>query len=99
MSCKVSAEQVNFMKEVRRKKRIVQGMQLGIILFLLALWELSAFWGWIDDFIFSSPSRIVKTFISLMISGDLLKHTGITLYETILSFGITTVSSIFIAML
>ncbi|MBQ4529566.1 MAG: ABC transporter permease [Lachnospiraceae bacterium] len=99
MSCKVSAEQVNFMKEVRRKKRIVQGMQLGIILFLLGVWELAAFWGWIDDFIFSSPSRIVKTFISLIISGDLLKHTGITLYETILSFGITTVSSIFIAML
>lgn len=99
MSSKVSAEQVNYVKGVKREKRIIQITQMGIIIFLLGLWELAGFLGWIDDFVFSSPSRIIKTFISLTVSGDLLKHTGITLYETILSFGITTGSSILIAML
>lgn len=74
-------------------------MQLAILLFFLGLWELAADLNWIDDFVFSSPSRIVKTCIDLSISGELLKHTGITLYETILSFLITTGGSIFIAML
>lgn len=96
---KVSAEQISYLKEVKRKKQFVLGMQLAILLFFLGLWELAADLNWIDDFVFSSPSRIVKTCIDLSISGELLKHTGITLYETILSFLITTGGSIFIAML
>ncbi len=96
---KVSAEQVNYLKGVKRKKQLVFGMQFAILLFFLGLWELAADLDWIDDFIFSSPSRIVKTCIDLSVSGELLKHTGITLYETILSFLITTGGSIFIAML
>lgn len=96
---KVSAEQISYLKEVKRKKQFVLGMQLAILLFFLGLWELAADLNWIDDFVFSSPSRIVKTCIDLSVSGELLKHTGITLYETILSFLITTGGSIFIAML
>ena len=96
---KVSAEQISYLKEVKRKKQFVLGMQLTILLFFLGLWELAADLNWIDDFVFSSPSRIVKTCIDLSVSGELLKHTGITLYETILSFLITTGGSIFIAML
>jgi NitT/TauT family transport system permease protein len=96
---KVSAEQINFLKGVKRKKRLILGMQFAILLFFLGIWEVAADLDWIDDFIFSSPSRIVKTCINLSASGELLKHTGITLYETILSFLITTGGSIFIAML
>lgn len=96
---KVSAEQISYLKEVKRKKQFVLGMQLAILLFFLGLWELAADLNWMDDFVFSSPSRIVKTCIDLSVSGELLKHTGITLYETILSFLITTGGSIFIAML
>lgn len=96
---KVSAEQISYLKEVKRKKQFVLGMQLTILLFFLGLWELAADLNWIDDFVFSSPSRIVKTCIELSVSGELLKHTGITLYETMLSFLITTGGSIFIAML
>lgn len=96
---KVSAEQVNYLKGVKRKKHFILGMQFAILVFFLGLWEVAADLDWIDDFIFSSPSRIVKTCINLSASGELLKHTGITLYETILSFLITTGGSIFIAML
>lgn len=95
----VSAQQANYLKDIKRKKRFVFGMQCIILIFLLGFWELAADLKWIDDFIFSSPSRIVKTCIDLSTSGELLKHMGITLYETILSFIITTVGSIVVAML
>lgn len=96
---KVSAEQVKFIKGVKRKKRMIVGMQMVILVCFLGLWELAADLNWIDDFIFSSPSRIVKTCIELSASGELAKHAGITLYETLLSFLITTGSSILIAMI
>lgn len=96
---KISAEQVKFIKGIKRKKRMILIMQLGIMVIFLGLWELAADLDWIDDFIFSSPSRIVKTFIELITTGELSKHVGITLYETLLSFFITTGGSIFIAMI
>lgn len=99
MNHKVSATQAAFVKSVKRRKRIVIGTQGGIFILFLLLWEIAAYADWIDDFIFSSPSRIVKTFLELMSTGDLPKHMGITLCETILSFAITTGSSILIAML
>lgn len=99
MSHKVSVTQAAFVKSVKRRKRIVIGTQGGIFILFLLLWEIAAYTDWIDAFIFSSPSRIVKTFLELMSTGDLPKHMGITLCETILSFAITTGSSILIAML
>lgn len=96
---KVSADQIKFMKGIRRKKHMIIGMQLTILVAFLGLWELAADLNWIDDFIFSSPSRIVKTGMQLSISGELAKHGGITLYETTLSFLITTGSSIIVAMI
>ena len=96
---KVSAEQINFLKSVKRRKRLIIGMQFAILMVILGLWELAADLNWIDGFIFSSPSRIVKTCIQLSASGQLAKHAGITLYETVLSFLITTGSSILIAMI
>ena len=40
----------------------------------------------IDAFFFSSPSRVVLEFLTLLKEKSLLTHTGITLYETLLSF-------------
>ena len=98
MNTKLSLTQENFMKGIKRKKQLILMAQIGIFLLFLCLWELAAYLKWIDAFIFSSPSRVIKTFVELTSTGDLPKHVGITLYETILSFGITTGSSILIAM-
>lgn len=95
---KVSAEQLNFIKNVKRKKRMITCIQFTILVIFLGIWEVAADLNWIDDFIFSSPSRIISTCIKLSASGELAKHAGITLYETLLSFIITTGSSILIAM-
>lgn len=96
---KISAEQIKFIKRLKRNKRMIIGIQFSIFVLFFLFWEIATKLNWIDDFIFSSPSRIVKTCIDLSISEELLKHMGITLYETILSFIITTGGSIVVAML
>ena len=98
MNSKLSATQIEFIEGIKRKKKVIFLSQGGIFLLFLFLWEISAYLQWIDSFIFSSPSRVAKTFMELMTTGDLPRHMGITLYETILSFAITTGSSILIAM-
>ena len=99
MEHKVSAEQIVFLDNIRRKKRNIKMAQIGIILFFLLLWQMAASLELIDDFIFSSPVRIGKTLFSLTMSGDLLKHTSITFLETVVSFSLTTVISVLAAML
>lgn len=99
MEHKVSAEQIVFLDNVRRRKRNIRLAQVGIILMFLALWQVSASLKIIDDFIFSSPVRIGKTILSLTLSGDLLKHTSITFLETVVSFTLTTIISILTAMI
>ena len=47
---------------------------------------MSARLGLIDAFIFSSPSRTVRCFLRMMQDKSILIHTGVTLYETLISF-------------
>lgn len=65
--------------------------QTVLVLGLLALWEIGARLGLINSFIFSSPSRIWSTFLTLVTGGDLFIHMGVTMSEIIISFlvGIT----------
>lgn len=42
--------------------------------------------GVINDFIFSSPLRIVRCFVSMCSDGSLFRHIWVTLYETFISF-------------
>ena len=55
--------------------------------------------GIIDDFIFSSPSRVAESLISMTMDRSLFLHTGITVAETLISFLIVTVSGILGAIL
>ena len=70
-----------------------------ILISIIVLWELFANAGIIDPFIASSPSRIVRTIISLFESGELFKHIGYTLYETVISFMLGTVLGTLISIL
>jgi len=65
----------------------------------LATWELLSYFKIIDSFFFSSPSGIVLLFIDMCKNFEIFIHTGITLYETFLSFFIVNVLSILMAIL
>lgn len=78
----ISLDRKKYLRKIRTNKFLVFVTQVGILLMILAIWEILANLKIIDSFITSQPSRILKTFMNLS-SNDLLKHLGVTLYETI----------------
>ena len=88
-----------YLKKLRLNKLFVVSMQILLLLSLIGLWELLSYTGALDSFFFSSPSRIYKTFVTLLGSGSLWTHIGITLYETIIGFLIATALGTLIAIL
>ena len=92
-----SLEQKHFIKQHKRKKYTIIIWRFIIIFIFLFSWEILVRQNIINSFLFSSPTRIIHTMISLFQNGDLLKHIGITLYEVLISFLITTILSIGIA--
>lgn len=81
----VLSEREVYLKKLQRKKRLILTAQVGLLVVLVALWEIMAQLGVIDSFITSQPSRVVKTIINLS-SNDLLMHLGVTCTETIIGF-------------
>lgn len=82
---KISIERKNYLKNIRKQKNLIRITRALIIITFFLLWELMADFGIIDSFIMSSPSRIIETILELSSNG-LLRHLGITLYETLTGF-------------
>lgn len=94
----ISNEHKKYLSGLKKHKIYVNLWRWGLLLFLLALWELSAYLGWIDAFIMSCPSRIIKTIGELLNGGSLFYHIGVTLYETVLGFILATILGSLIAV-
>lgn len=94
-----SPEHARFLKKTRRESALVISLRVSLLVLFLALWEVLAQAGVIDAFLMSCPSRICKTIGDLFRTGDLMKHIGITLYETVAGFLIATVLGTAIALL
>ena len=65
----------------------------------MTFWELGAKYGILNKFLSSSPSLVLKTIISLFKNNDLTSHILVTLYETIISFGLGTLIGILMAII
>lgn len=95
----VSAAQQAYLNGYFRRMRIVRIYQAAILVVFLALWEITTRLGILNDFIFSSPSRVIKTFISMIAEGNLLYHMGVTLGETFISFILVIVLGLLVAVI
>ena len=93
-----SAEHAVFLKKRRKKLIVIWILRIGVLSLLLGLWELVTALGWVDPFIMSSPSRIVKTIGELHRQGMLFYHIGVTLAETLVGFVIAVVLGCVIAL-
>lgn len=82
----VSGAQQVYLDGIRREKIRVNCARVLILVIFIAVWEVCAQSGIINDFIFSSPSRIMKCFVSMCADGSLFRHVWVTLYETFISF-------------
>src|SRR5690554_4294128 len=85
-----SKEHLAYLQARKRYRFRVTTAQVLLLVTFIALWELAATLRWIDPFIMSQPSRIVRTLSSLYVGGDLLTHVGITLIETVAGFTLGT---------
>ena len=94
-----SAAQRRFLKKRQQKLRTVTLVRILIFLAFLVLWEAAARLGLIDAFIFSSPSRVAETFLSMASDGSMFRHIGITLLETLISFFLVFAVSVLAAVL
>jgi len=81
-----SKEHFQYIKKIKKRKRNIFITQCSIIIIGLIIWELLAYFGIINTFLYSSPSSILKTKNNLFKESSLLSHIFITSYETILSF-------------
>lgn len=99
MNTKMSNDYKKFLKKKKTHKVLVLSCQIGILLFIIFLWEILARLQLIDTFIMSSPSRIMATIGDLYKNGNLFYHIFTTLSEAMIGFFIATIGGTFIAIL
>lgn len=95
----VSVRQREYIRKYLSNCRRIRVFQITIFILFIGIWELGADVGFFDAFVFSSPSRVVKTIYDMGKSGILFYHFGITLAETLLSFLFVNIFGITIAVL
>ncbi len=94
----ISKERKEYLKKKKRRQYMIWITQISVLVAFLVIWEVLADKKIIDSFIMSQPSRIWDTFINLG-SNDLLKHIGVTVYETVVGFLLGTGLGIMIAII
>ena len=99
MTNPISSHQQAYIDNLRKRKQFVLIIQILICVSFVLLWEVSTRLGWLNDFIFSSPSRIIFAFIDLASDGSIFHHITITLAETFLSFFIVLIAGILLSVL
>lgn len=82
----ISELQRKYMEQEQLHKRRTAVSRVMLLVLLLAIWELCARLKIIDDFIFSSPSRVLFCFYNMVLDGSIFCHMGVTLLETMISF-------------
>ena len=86
--------QEEYIEKERLHRKRVTASRFCLLVLLLAVWELCARLGIIDDFIFSSPSRVLLCFWRMVEDRSIFLHMGITLFETLVSFAIVVTAGI-----
>lgn len=92
----ISDERKKYILKTRVQKISILLIQISILVSIIIIWEWLANAKIIDSFITSQPSRILNTLMNLS-NNDLLKHIGVTCFETIVGFISGTVLGVIIA--
>lgn len=95
----VSPEYTIYLADKKKKSRQIFIWQISLLIGFIAVWELLARVGILNTFLFSSPSEVAKLFMSYIQDGSLFMHIGISVWETLLGFGIGTILGIGIAII
>ena len=94
----ISLEQKKYIRKIKLTKLLILFSQIALFVFIILIWQILADKELINTFITSSPRDIIKTLITLYQDNNLFIHIWVTIKETLISFTITTVLSILIAI-
>lgn len=96
---KPSHRQQEYLNTLIFHRRMIRLARILVFAVFLILWEVSANLSWIDSFIFSSPSRILSTFLEMTADRSIFLHIGTTLAETLVSFALVVTLGLLITVL
>lgn len=94
MNTESYAQQQYYIKH-RRHHNTITFLRIFLLIAFLILWETASRLHWIDSFFFSSPSMVAVYFLKMLKDGSFFVHTGITLFETLVSFALICILGIF----
>lgn len=95
----LSPERLEYLRRVRRNKMLILITQIFILVAFFIIWEIAARLQWVDPFITSQPSRMLKTLQVLHQGGSIYMHLGTTIWETFIGFTVGTIGGLVIAIL
>ena len=95
----ISAAQIAYLRAHKSHNFKIHLYRISILILFLFFWEFSVRMNWIDDFIFSSPIKLISCFYHMTMENALFYHIGITLFETLISFFLVMVCSLFVTIL
>ncbi|PFH27733.1 MULTISPECIES: ABC transporter permease [Burkholderia] len=85
-------------RRLRRRRNLIVGLRIAVLVVVLGGWELAARLKWIDPFFFSMPSlifdQIQDWFVNGTSQGPLLTQVWVTLEETAIGFLIGSVAGV-----
>ncbi len=94
-----SPAQAAYLRSLHHHRQMVRLCRYALFFCFFFLWEIAADLGWIDAFIFSSPSRMFQAFCTLLENGLLLHHLSVTIAETVVGFLLGTILGTLFAIL
>ena len=94
----LSQQRKEWLSQREKRRRCVKLTRLLLIGGFFLLWELSTRYGSVDAFIVSSPSRMGETAWSMLRSGELWRHLGVSVAETVAGFLLGTAFGTLIAV-
>ncbi|MEK4058765.1 ABC transporter permease [Paenibacillus sp. FSL L8-0436] len=89
----------DYRKKKRRWQSRVMAVRGSLLLLFFLLWEAGARLGWIDELLFSYPTKVFRQIWEDMISGSLWPHLGITVGETVVGFVLGTLLGTLLAVI
>lgn len=86
-------------KNNRKNKVLLIIVQITLLILLLTIWELLAYYSIINTFIFSKPSEILLLLIKYIVNDELFRHLKVSVIETILGIIIGSTLGIIISII
>ena len=95
----MSEEYKKYLKKLKINKFLVTITQITILVIFILGWQFLSDKNLINTFITSSPKKVIMTIADLYKTNNLFNHIWVTSYETILSFTLSTILGLLIAIL